>query len=84
MNTDLTEPLRRDRLVAINAASAGRTELERRHGQVWDADELRTDFEVLGFAAPFVVVRRRQDGRLGSLEFQHEPRLYFNWKEDTT
>jgi hypothetical protein len=38
--------------------------------------------EVLGFAAPFVVVRRRTDQKLGSLLFQHHPRLYFDFKAD--
>ncbi len=31
--------------------------------------------------APFVIVRRRADGVKGSLEFQHNPRFYFNWVE---
>jgi hypothetical protein len=46
----------------------------------WDTAALRRDFEVLGFAAPFVVVRRRSDGAKGSLEFTHSPRVYFAWK----
>lgn len=48
----------------------------------WDTEGLRRDFEVLGFAAPFVVVRRRSDGVKGSLEFTHKPRVYFNWAAD--
>ncbi len=36
-----------------------------------------------GFLAPFVVVRRKADGQLGSLEFQHEPRLYFHFEPDS-
>lgn len=52
-------------------------------GPTWDTDALRRDFEVLGFAAPFVVVRRRADGVKGSLEFTHNPRVYFGWREDT-
>jgi len=59
-----------------------RSGLEARHGRVWDTVELAQDFEVLGFAAPFVVVRRRADQRLGSLLFQHEPRFYFAFEED--
>ena len=85
MNFDETEDIRRDRLVAINGAvasqdpAAERQRLEVDHGQVWDAGQLRADFEVLGFMAPYVAVRRRSDGRKGSLEFQHQPRLYFNF-----
>jgi hypothetical protein len=78
--SDSTEDIRRQRLAAINAVPGSRQALEAEHGQVWDTEELRRDFEVIGFAAPLVVVRRRSDGQKGSLEFQHSPRLYFNWQ----
>ena len=29
--------------------------------------------------APFISVKRKRDGRKGSMEFQHSPRLYFNF-----
>lgn len=48
----------------------------------WTTDQLREDFEVMGFSAPYVVVKRRSDGVVGSLEFTHMPRVYFNWVED--
>lgn len=48
----------------------------------WSTDDLRRDFEVLGFLAPFVIVRRKVDGVKGCLEFNHSPRVYFNWVED--
>ena len=79
-SSDRAEAARRERLVAINAAAAGRGALEARHGQVWDTQELTRDYEVLGFSAPYVVVRRRADGVRGSLEFQHAPRFYFNFE----
>jgi hypothetical protein len=50
-------------------------------GPRWTTETLQRDFEVLGFAAPFVVVRRRADGVKGSLEFTHSPRVYFGWTE---
>jgi hypothetical protein len=80
--TDPTEAIRRSRLAEINAHPADRQELETQHGQVWDTNELARDFEVVGFAAPLVVVKRRSDGALGSLEFQHDPRLYFGFQLD--
>jgi hypothetical protein len=46
---------------------------------VWTTEALQADFQVVGFAAPFVVVRRRTDGVRGSLEFTHDPRVYFGW-----
>ena len=51
--------------------------------KVWTTDELRAEFDVLGFLAPFVVVRRRSDGAKGTLWFQHSPRLYASWQEDS-
>ncbi len=77
---DESEVIRRQRLVEINAEPGSREALEAAHGQVWDTEQLRRDFEVVGFLAPVVVVRRRADGRLGSLEFQHSPRLYFHFE----
>jgi hypothetical protein len=80
MNHDPTETIRRERLVEINAVPGSREALEARYGQVWDTEQLAEDFEVIGFLAPVVVVRRRSDGKKGSVEFQHSPRLYFSWQ----
>ena len=79
---DDTEQVRRVMLREINSKTAERAALEARVGKVWDTAQLAEDFEVLGFMAPFVVVRRRADGRKGSLTFQHSPRFYFEWQED--
>ena len=76
---DETEPLRRQRLAEINAQPGSREALEAQHGQVWNTEELSLDFEAVGFMAPFVVVRRKSDGKKGSLEFQNNPRFYFNF-----
>lgn len=80
--TDPLEDIRRTRLLEINSTSRTRQELEALHGQVWDTDDLARDFAVSGFLAPFVVVHRKSDGVLGSLEFQHCPRFYFNFQPD--
>ena len=79
---DATETIRRNRMIEINADPTGREALTAEHGQIWSTGELTTDFEVLGFMAPYVVVRRKRDGTKGSLEFQHSPRLYFNFLAD--
>jgi len=81
MNFDETEAARRKRLAEVNLAAAGREELEKRHGKVWDSQELRNEFEVIGFSAPWVIVKRKSDGVKGSLEFQHDPRFYFDFRE---
>jgi hypothetical protein len=77
--SDPTEPIRRELLAEINAQPGSREALEAEHGQVWDTKQLGEDFDVLGFAAPLVVVRRKSDGVKGSLMFQHSPRLYYGF-----
>ncbi len=85
---DETEPIRRSRTLAINGEvetynpEAERQRLEAQHGQVWSTEQLAKDFEVLGFMAPYIAVKRRSDGLKGSLEFQHLPRFYFNFVLD--
>lgn len=47
--------------------------------KTWSTDEMREEFETIGFSAPFVVVRRKSDGVRGTLEFRHSPRVYFGF-----
>jgi hypothetical protein len=77
MSDDPTELAQRALLVEINAKPGSREALEACYGQVWDTRELQEDFNVLGFAAPLVVVRRKSDSVRGSLEFQHQPPFLF-------
>jgi hypothetical protein len=79
---DPTEQARRQRSAELSAQADIKAALEARHGQVWATEDLRQDFEVVGFMAPIVVVRRKADGAMGSLEFQHQPRYYFNFVQD--
>ena len=77
---DSTEVARRNRLEQLNSESGSRTTLEAVHGQVWNTDELKQDFVVTGFLAPFVTVQRKDNREEGTLEFQHQPRFYFNYR----
>lgn len=81
---DPTYPIRRDMTNAINRDPFTREHLERVYGKdnVFSTDELGQHFEVQGFAAPFVIVHRKSDGAIGTLTFQHEPRLYWDFQED--
>jgi hypothetical protein len=80
---DTTENIRREMVGAINTqAPTEREQVEKLYGQVWTTSELGNDFEVLGFMAPFVVVKRKSDGAKGSLMFQHSPRFYFSFTAD--
>ena len=80
--SDKTESIRRAMVSEINAEPGSREALEAEHGKVWDTNQLAEAFEVLGFMAPVVVVKRRKDGRKGSLLFQHSPRYYFGFVPD--
>ena len=75
--TDETESVRRQMIESGQPARDLQKAVLR-----WDSEELREAFEVIGFAAPFVCVRRKSDGKLGTLEFTHSPRYYFNFVED--
>jgi len=66
---DPTENIRRERQAQLNSEAGGLQRLEDLYGQVWSTDDLRRDFEVIGFMAPYVVVRERKTGKKGSLEF---------------
>lgn len=79
---DETEGVRRNLTEVINKNPLERAELETQYGTVWNTEELSRDFEVKGFMAPFVVVKRKADGKPGSLMFQHAPRYYFSFTED--
>jgi hypothetical protein len=50
--------------------------------QEWTTEELRRDFEVMAFLAPFVIVIRKSDNVKGTLQFDHMPRRYFNFVAD--
>jgi hypothetical protein len=49
----------------------------------WTTLEVSEQFELLSFIAPLVVVRRRSDGVKGTLQFNHSPRIYFGFVEET-
>lgn len=84
---DPTESIRRNMIHDINSrvesddASRELVRLRETYGEtnVWDTEQVRKEFEVLSFLAPFCSVRRKSDGTRGSLMFQHSPRFYFNF-----
>ena len=77
---DPTEKTRKQMQDTINEEPLTKEALLAAYGQVWDTEDLRKEFDVMGFMAPFVVVRRKSDGQMGSLTFQHFPRFYFSFE----
>ncbi len=78
---DPTESIRRIMVSAINDIPGNRKQLEEEHGKIYDTKEVSAEFEITGFAAPFVIVRRWSDNKRGTMVFQDQPRYYFNFKE---
>ena len=77
--SDPTENIRKQMVAEINSNPSEQELLEQKEGQVWNTDELTTDFTVHGFMAPFISVTRKSDGVKGSLMFQHNPRYYYGF-----
>ena len=75
-----TEGTRCEHLEQMDDERGWRIAWEGIYGQVWDTTELKRDFVVLGFLAPVVAVRRKDNGAEGTLDFLHQPRLYFNYR----
>ena len=81
---DATKNIRR----LINAFAAEQTpeqlraSLENVYGadNVFDTQQLDENFNVVDFAAPYVIVRRLSDNKKGSLTFAHSPRFYFDFQ----
>jgi hypothetical protein len=71
------EQLRRKMAAEINQTPHDRATLEGEYGRVWDTEQVSTEFTILQFASPLVIVEEKSSGRLGTLLFQHQPRFYF-------
>jgi hypothetical protein len=84
---DPTEAMRRGLVAGIGSQvesddkASERKRLEAQYGKVWDTDEVRAEFKVLGFMAPFVIVEQKSTGNKGTLTFQHHPRFYFEFEQ---
>jgi len=83
---DLTEDFRKEEVSRINSevetddVEVERKRLEAEYGEVWNTKELTENFDVTGFMAPYCGVKRKSDGKKGTMEFQHMPRFYFNFR----
>jgi len=58
--------------------SVTRKSLEAKYGKVWSAAELDREFVVTAIIAPHVVVRRKADNVIGTLQFAGD--FYFDWR----
>lgn len=88
---DATENIRREQVTQISQLiESDDRENERKRligvygaDNVWDTQQLSAKFEVLGFMAPYCVVKDKATGKKGGVQFQHAPRFYFNYQADS-
>jgi len=78
---DNTEQARRELVQEVNQ-DAERAKLVEKYGDVMTTSEMQSLYNVEGFLSPFIVCRRKADGKRGTLMFSHAPRYYFSWQED--
>jgi hypothetical protein len=78
MSADPTAQARREMIANDQPQADLAADTDRR----WPTAEMTAEFDVMGFCAPFVVVRRRSDGQVGTLEFTASPRVYFAFRPD--
>jgi len=78
---DSTEQARRELVQEVNQDTE-RAKLEEKYGDIMTTSEMQERYTVEGFLAPFIVCRRKTDGKRGTLMFSHSPRYYFSWQED--
>ncbi len=67
---------------AMDQTQRTREELEAIDTPVYDTTQVEERYEVLGFRAPFAIVRERATGLNGSMLFQNHPRYFFSFRSD--
>lgn len=55
--------------------------IDMNHDERMTTDEMLDKYEVLGFALGMCIVQRKSDGVKGTLDFDHAPRFYYNFRE---
>jgi len=77
--SDPTESIRRQLVGQMDVALEAAIE----RGEIpLTTERFKEEYEALGFAAPFVAVKRRSDGKRGTLMFTHHPRWYWGWEPE--
>lgn len=80
MTMDPTESVRREMLATGQPAA----DLAADPGEKMTTSQMLEKYTVRSFAAPFVVVVRKEDGAHGTLEFARDEagdRYYFGWED---
>lgn len=74
--------MRRKRQSKVVVEAKSQEELEGLYGRVWTQQEVAKEFVITAIIGNTVVVRRKDEGTVGSLDYQTgPPHLYFNWRQ---
>jgi hypothetical protein len=78
--------MRRKRRNVLTAQPAkSREELEALHGRLWTVKDVAKDFVITAIIDHTVVVRRKEDDVVGTLEYQEgPPHVYFNFVQQVS
>jgi len=87
---DPTEGVRREAIAmqqaavkAVNNDEEVVRRIREKYSDACNTHEFQKQYEAIGFMAPLVVVIRRSDGVKGSMEFLHDPRIYYRFVEES-
>lgn len=73
---------RKQRNVTVVQPAKSREELESLYGRVWSMQDVAKEFVITPIIGNTVVVRRKVDNAVGTLEYQEGPPcLYFDFKQ---
>jgi hypothetical protein len=67
----------------MDQEQARRKELEEAYGKVYTTPEATEAFEFISFLAPFAIVVERSTGKKGTLQFDHMPRFYYDFRAES-
>jgi len=77
----MTDWNRRKRRAKIEVEPKSREELEALYGRVWSQQDIAREFVITSIIGLTVIVRGKDaPGTVGSLDYQNEPRLYYNFR----
>ena len=83
---DPTESFRREAVAQINSEVESndedleRARLEKLHGKVYNTQEVQAEFDIEGFIFTCYRTSQAKSKISGTMEFQHSPRFYFNFR----
>jgi len=86
LGEELVDEHRRIAIKAINSNPRTKEDLLKtaaKGEEVWNEETLKKEFEVTGVLPPYIGVKRKLDGKIGTMVFQYDPLYYWGFREST-